>query len=82
MSFALRAALMHTLYDLQNKMEKRKTVFERIRANLTILLIISQALGILGAIMFGSTIDSGFSGYLIGYVIGVIFGLGGTIGFS
>jgi hypothetical protein len=63
-------------------MEKRKTVFERIRANLTILLIISQALGILGAIMFGSTIDSGFSGYLIGYVIGVIFGLGGTIGFS
>jgi hypothetical protein len=32
--------------------------------------------------MFGSTIDSGFSGYLIGYVIGVIFGLGGTIGFS
>jgi hypothetical protein len=70
------------LYDLQNKMEKRKTVFERIRANLTILLIISQALGILGAIMFGSTIDSGFSGYLIGYVIGVIFGLGGTIGFS
>ena len=82
MSLALRAALMHTLYDLQNKMEKRKTVFERIRANLTILLIISQALGILGAIMFGSTIDSGFSGYLIGYVIGVIFGLGGTIGFS
>ena len=73
---------MLTLYDLQNKMEKRKTVFERIRANLTILLIISQALGILGAIMFGSTIDSGFSGYLIGYVIGVIFGLGGTIGFS
>ncbi|MBC8348878.1 MAG: hypothetical protein O3A82_02185 [Verrucomicrobia bacterium] len=63
-------------------MEKRKTVFERIRANLTILLIISQALGILGAIMLGSTIDSGFSGYLIGYVIGVIFGLGGTIGFS
>lgn len=73
---------MIVLYDLQNKMEKRKTVFERIRANLTILLIISQALGILGAIMFGSTIDSGFSGYLIGYVIGVIFGLGGTIGFS
>jgi hypothetical protein len=73
---------MYTLYDLQNKMEKRKTVFERIRANLTILLIISQALGILGAIMLGSTIDSGFSGYLIGYVIGVIFGLGGTIGFS
>lgn len=63
-------------------MEKRKKVFERVRANLTIFLIVSQILGVLGAIMLGSTIDLGASGYLIGYAIGVVFSLGGTVGFS
>jgi hypothetical protein len=63
-------------------MNKKTTFKERIRKRLFLFLIISQALGILGLVFIGGLLDSGFSGYFIGYAIGVVMSLGCTCGIS
>ncbi|MGJ8654349.1 MAG: hypothetical protein ACSHX8_13905 [Opitutaceae bacterium] len=63
-------------------MNKRKQRSKKARRYLKIWFIASQALGIVGALTIGSYLDSGAQGYLMGYGIGVILSLGGTIGFS
>jgi hypothetical protein len=57
-------------------MSKRKNRAKEARRTFKIWFLVSQVLGVLGAILIGPVLDMGIQGYLIGYVIGVIFGLG------
>jgi len=63
-------------------MKQKEKWIDRVRRRLMFFLVLSQALGLLAALMIGSTFDAGFDGYFIGYVLGVFMSFGGTIGFS
>jgi hypothetical protein len=63
-------------------MSKRKKFSDRLLNNLKLLLVISQFLGVIGAVLIGSTLDDGFSGYVFGYIIGSLLGLGFSFGLS
>ena len=63
-------------------MNKRKKFSDRLLNNLKLLLVISQFLGVIGAVMIGGTLGDGFSGYLFGYVLGSLLGLGFSLGLS
>ena len=55
---------------------------DRVRLHLIFFLVLSQALGLLAALIIGSTFDAGFDGYLMGYFLGVFMSFGGAIGLS
>ena len=63
-------------------MNKRKEWLQRVKRNLTIFIVVTQIFGIIGAVLVGHLLGSGFQAYLIGYMVGVIISLGGTIGIS
>ena len=47
-----------------------------IRTFLKTYFLVSQIWGILGSILIGNLLDTGLSGYVFGYLIGVILSLG------
>lgn len=53
-----------------------------LKSNWTLFLLISQILGVIGAVLIGGTLDDGLSGYVFGYVIGTLLGLGFTVSLS
>lgn len=63
-------------------MNRRKERAKGARPYLKIWFMISQVLGVLGALALGTVLDSGIQGYLWGYSLGMIVSLGGTIGLS
>ena len=50
----------------------KETLTKRLRKHLFPHLVISQILGVLGLFFFGSFLDWGPSGYVFGYIIGVL----------
>lgn len=65
--------------------ERRKfsdRLLNMLRSNWTLFLLISQILGVIGAVLIGGTLDDGLSGYVFGYVIGTLLGLGFTVSLS
>jgi MFS-type transporter involved in bile tolerance (Atg22 family) len=63
-------------------MNKRKEWLQRVKRNLTTFIIVTQIFGIIGAVLIGNLLGSDFQSYFIGYILGVIISLGGTIGIS
>ena len=63
-------------------MEKRKERAKVARRYFKIWFVVSQVLGVIGALALGTFLDSGIEGYLFGYGLGVVLSLGGTIGLS
>jgi len=60
-----------------NKRKERAKVFRR---NLKIWVVVSQILGIVGALTVGTFLDAGIEGYFWGYGLGVLLSLGCTFG--
>ena len=63
-------------------MNKRKEWLQRVKRNLTIFIVVTQIFGIIGAVLIGNLLGSDFQSYFIGYILGVIISLGGTVGIS
>jgi len=63
-------------------MNKRKERAKVARRYLKIWFVVSQVLGLVGALTLGAFLDSGIEGYLWGYALGIVLSLGGTIGLS
>ena len=50
------------------------------RKGIWIYLAFTQIMGVMAAVMIGSVLDAGLSGYVGGYVVGVLLSLGCTFG--